>query len=145
MRKLTYLAVFEPMEHGYSIYFPDVPGCVSYGENYEHAVEKATETLGLHLYRIEKGGKSLSDPSINPVINPETASGYLMTPITVFPDLVRNDLDNRAVKTNLTIPAWLKELAEAKGVNYSKLLQAALIDYLGLNQQVRLSDHLDKK
>jgi post-segregation antitoxin (ccd killing protein) len=38
------------------------------------------------------------------------------------------------VKTNLTIPAWLKEMAEAQGVNYSKVLQTALMDYLGINQ-----------
>ena len=45
---------------------------------------------------------------------------------------IKNELDNRAVKTNLTIPAWLKEMAEEEGVNYSKLFQAALIDYLGI-------------
>jgi len=56
----------------------------------------------------------------------------LVSPISVFPDLVRNELDNRAVKTNLTIPAWLKEIAESQGVSYSKILQAALMDYLGL-------------
>jgi len=48
---------------------------------------------------------------------------------------VRNELDNRAVKTNLTIPAWLKEIAEAQGVNYSKIFQSALMDYLGINQK----------
>lgn len=146
MRKLTYFAVFEPTEHGYSIYFPDVPGCVSCGDNYDHAVEKATEALSLHLYGIEKGGESLPNSSSKLAVSPGTAKGYLATPITVFPDLVRSEMDNRAVKTNLTIPAWLKELAEAKGVNYSKLLQAALIDYLGLNQQVRLyGHHIEKK
>jgi post-segregation antitoxin (ccd killing protein) len=36
------------------------------------------------------------------------------------------------VKTNITVPAWLKEMAEKEGVNYSKLFQAALIDYLGI-------------
>jgi hypothetical protein len=48
--------------------------------------------------------------------------------------LVKNELDNRAVKTNLTIPAWLKEMAEAQGVNYSKVFQVALMDYLGVPQ-----------
>ena len=44
-------------------------------------------------------------------------------------------MDNRRVKTNITIPAWLKELAEQNGVNYSRLLETALMDCLGLNQQ----------
>jgi post-segregation antitoxin (ccd killing protein) len=53
----------------------------------------------------------------------------------VFPSIIRNDLDHRAVKTNLTIPAWLKEMAEERGVNYSKILQAALIEYLNIDGQ----------
>ena len=48
--------------------------------------------------------------------------------------MIRNELDNRAVKTNTTIPAWLKEIAEERGVNYSKLLQAALIEYLNVGE-----------
>jgi post-segregation antitoxin (ccd killing protein) len=46
-------------------------------------------------------------------------------------------LDIRAVKTNLTIPAWLKELVEDQGVNYSKVFQTALMDYLGISQTPR--------
>ncbi|WP_132016539.1 type II toxin-antitoxin system HicB family antitoxin [Hydrogenispora ethanolica] len=137
MRKLTYLAVFEPTETGYSVYFPDLPGCVSYGEDFEAARQQATEALELHVYGMEKDGDELPLPSKSPQVDPETAAGYLVSPITVFPDLVRNELDNRAVKTNLTIPAWLKELAEAQGVNYSKIFQTALMDYLGVSQPSR--------
>ncbi|MBA1334125.1 MAG: Phage protein [Firmicutes bacterium] len=134
MRKLTYLAVFEPTKTGYSVYFPDLPGCVSYGEDFEEAQRQAAEALGLHLYGMEKDGEEIPAPSKKPQVDPETAAGYIVSSVTVFPDIVRNELDNRAVKTNLTIPAWLKELAEAQGVNYSKVFQAALMDYLGIHQ-----------
>ncbi|HYE09418.1 MAG TPA: type II toxin-antitoxin system HicB family antitoxin [Patescibacteria group bacterium] len=134
MRKLTYLAVFEPVETGYSVYFPDILGCVSFGEDFDEAQKQAAEALGLHIYGMEKDGEEIPSSSKTIKVDPETASGYLVSPITVFPDLVRNELDNRAVKTNLTLPAWLKELAEAKGVNYSKILQTALMDYLGVNE-----------
>ncbi|MDF2593385.1 MAG: hypothetical protein K0S75_2851 [Clostridia bacterium] len=134
MRKLSYLAVFEPVETGYSVYFPDILGCVSFGKDFEEAQKQAAEALGLHIYGMEKDGEEIPSPSKTIKVDPETVSGYLVSPITVFPDLVRNELDNRAVKTNLTLPAWLKELAEAKGVNYSKILQTALMDYLGVNE-----------
>jgi post-segregation antitoxin (ccd killing protein) len=39
-------------------------------------------------------------------------------------------MDNRAVKTNIPLPAWLKELAEMQGVNFSQITQAALREYL---------------
>jgi predicted RNase H-like HicB family nuclease len=134
MRKLTYFAVFEPTGTGFSVYFPDLLGCVSYGKDFEEALREAEDALGLHIYGMEKDGDNIPLPSESPVLDKETASGYIVAPVTVFPDLVRNELDNRAVKTNLTIPSWLKELAEARGVNYSKLLQAALMDYLGVRQ-----------
>ncbi len=134
MRKLTYFAVFEPAGEGFSVYFPDLPGCASYGADFEEALSEAEDALGLHIYGMEKDGDEIPLPSESPLIEGETTSWYIISPVTVFPDLVRNELDNRAVKTNLTIPSWLKELAEARGVNYSKLLQAALMDYLGVRQ-----------
>lgn len=133
MRKLTYLAVFEPTETGYSVYFPDLPGCVSYGEDFDAAQKQANEALELHIYGMEKDGDEISIPSKTPQVDPETIAGYIVSPVTIFPDLVRTELDNRAVKTNLTIPAWLKEMAEARGVNYSKIFQTALMDYLGVS------------
>lgn len=131
MRKVTYLAVFEPSGTGYSVYFPDLPGCTSYGKDFEEAQREAADALGLHLYGMEKDGEEIPTPSANPIIDEETAAGYLVSPVTVFPDLVKNELDNRRVKTNCTIPAWLKELAEQSGVNYSQLLELALLEYIG--------------
>ena len=137
MRKLTYLAVFEPTETGYSVYFPDLPGCVSFGDGFEEAQKEAVDALGLHIYGMEKDEDEIPVPSKIPHVDPETIAGYIVSPVTIFPDLVRNELDNRSVKTNLTIPAWLKEIAEAQGVNYSKVLQIALMDYLGIKQVPR--------
>jgi len=132
MRKLTYFAVFEPSPEGYGVYFPDLPGCVSLGRDFEQAQRNAAEALGLHIYGMEKDGDEIPAPSRNPQIDADTAEGCIVAPVSVFPELVRNELDNRAVKTNLTIPAWLKELAEAQGVNFSKVLQVALMEYLGV-------------
>ena len=132
MRKATYLAVFEPTGDGYAVSFPDLPGCISYGSSFEQAQREAEDALGLHLYGMEKDDDLISPPTATPVIDPETAPGFLVCPVSVYPDMIRNELDNRRVKTNTTLPAWLKDAAEQKGVNYSHLLEAALIDYLGL-------------
>jgi len=32
--------------------------------------------------------------------------------ISVFPDMVKNVLDGKRVKTNTTIPQWLKDMAD---------------------------------
>ena len=130
MRKVSYPAVFEPSGDGYGVYFPDLPGCISYGDSYEDAQRAAAEALGLHLYGMEKDGEAIPAPSKNPKIDEATAPGYLVSLGTVFPEVVGNEMNTRRVKTNVTLPTWLKDAAEQQGVNYSRLLESALMEYL---------------
>ena len=60
------------------------------------------------------------------------AEGGLVVPITAWMTPFRDEMENRAVKKTLTIPAWLNDAAERHGVNYSQILQSALKDYLGV-------------
>lgn len=134
MRKLSYLAVFEPNgKGGYGVYYPDLPGCISYGDTLADAEKSAEEALSLHIYGLERGGETAPAPSKSPAIDPETESGYLVSFVTVYPDVVKNELDNRRIKTTISLPAWLKDIAEDRGVNYSRVLETALKDYLGFN------------
>jgi len=52
--------------------------------------------------------------------------GGIVMPVSIFPEIVKNDLDNRAVKTNITLPLWLKEWAGTEGINLSQTLQTSL-------------------
>ena len=56
----------------------------------------------------------------------------LVVPITVWMTPFREEMQNRAIKKTLTIPAWLNDAAEKQHVNYSQILQSALKDYLGV-------------
>jgi post-segregation antitoxin (ccd killing protein) len=40
--------------------------------------------------------------------------------------MVKDEMNNRREKTTVTIPRWLKEAAEAEGINYSRLLETAI-------------------
>ena len=132
MRKLTYLAVLEPSsDGGYGVYFPDLPGCISYGKDIQEAQTMAAEALGLHIYGMEKGNEELPAASLK-FDDAENLEGCIVTPVVVYPDLVKNEMDNKRVKTNVTLPNWLKKVAESQNVNYSRILETALLDYLGL-------------
>lgn len=129
MKKLIYQAVFELSEGGgYGVYFPDLPGCTSYGETLERAQVNAREALGLHIYGMEQDGEAVPAPSDTIEVDPDTAPGYLVCPVIVFPDWVRNELDSRRVKTNVTIPAWVKDIAQKQNLNCSKLLELAILE-----------------
>lgn len=135
MRKITYLAVLEPSsDGGYGVFFPDLPGCVSYGRTIEEAQEMAAEAAGLHVYSMESDADELPAPST--ILSTEDTEGCIVSPVTIFPDLVKNEMDNKRVKTNITLPAWLKRIAEEKGVNYSRILETALMDFLGIQGNV---------
>ena len=51
---------------------------------------------------------------------------------STYPTLVQTDIDlaknSKSVKKTLTIPAWLNDRALAKGINFSQLLQEALVE-----------------
>lgn len=129
MLNMTYLAVLEPGEDGsYGISFPDLPGCFSFGENLVEAQQMAAEAASLHVYGMERDGEEIPTPSTS--LPRETTDGMIVMPVTIHPDLYKMKRDNERVKTNITLPAWLKRIAEEQKVNYSRLLETALIDYL---------------
>jgi len=135
MRKLTFVGVFEPgADGGYSVYFPDLPGCVSAGDDLEDSIKNAEEAINLHIYGIEKDGETIPKPSKKPEIDPDTEQGYFLSPVSVFPDIFKVYKDKRAVRTNTTIPSWLKDMAEARGINYSQVLETALIEVMGIKR-----------
>ena len=53
----VYLAVFHPEEDGYSVSFPDLPGCYTDGQDLADAMTMAEEALGVFLApRYDSGG-----------------------------------------------------------------------------------------
>ena len=133
MLNMTYLAVLEPEENGgYGISFPDLPGCFSFGENLTEAQQMAAEAASLHVYGMERDGEEIPTPSVS--LPQEVTEGMVIMPITIHPDFYRMKRDNERVKTNITLPAWLKKIAEEQKVNYSRLLETALMEYLQIPQ-----------
>ena len=130
MRKLTYYAVFEPSANGnYGVYWPDLPGCASMGDNLSHAEHMAIEALSLHIYSMEQDGDIIPSATLPPF--EEMPDGGIVMPVTIFPDITKNELDNRAVKTNITLPAWLKDWSVTQGINLSQALQTTLKQMYG--------------
>ena len=125
----TYAAVFTREADGrYSVYFPQLDGCFTEGEDFEDARRMAVEAMSLHLYGMERDGEAIPEADFDVSVE----SGALVVPVTSWMTPFRDEMENRAVKKTLTIPAWLNEAAERRRVNYSQILQGALKDYLGV-------------
>lgn len=59
-----YIALFEddPEVKGIGVVFPDFPGCISVGDDYEDAVRMAHEALALHIHGMKEDGDPIPEP-----------------------------------------------------------------------------------
>jgi len=60
---MKYLIILEKTETGYSVYSPDLPGCVSVGETPEDAEKNMREAIEFHLEGMLAEGYGILEPS----------------------------------------------------------------------------------
>ena len=67
MDKLVYPAIFSPDENGgYTVTFPDLPGCITEGNTLRVSLEMANDAMGLYLLDLKEDGEpypEVSNPS----------------------------------------------------------------------------------
>lgn len=127
MDKVSYLSIMERADDGYSVYFPDLPGCISWGKDLEEAQTKAREALELHLYGLIAEDERL--PAASRSVEMQNPSDVVCL-ITTYPQVFKEHFENKKVKVNVTIPSWLKTQALAERVNFSQVLEIALKEML---------------
>ncbi len=132
----SYPAILEPTKEGYSVYFPDLPGAVSAGDNYEDAIENAEECLSLHLYGIITDGDKLPKPSHMSKVLKSLNQGEYAT--LIHPDIfgVKARQEDKAVRINISLPKSLLEAIDSRarqlGIDRSKLIQKAAIEVVSV-------------
>lgn len=134
--KLIYPACFYPCEEGgYTVIFPDLPGCVTEGNDLRDAIDMAIDAAsGWLLYLVEEEHGPIPKASnIKDVVPDEYENGFVSL-ISVNLTEYSQKHGHRAVKKTLTLPAWLNTMAEEHNVNFSQVLQTALYTHLGIDQ-----------
>lgn len=130
MDKLFYPAVFHKAEEGgFWVTFPDFPECMTQGDDMTQAYEMSVEALGLAITSREEEKEVLPRASEPEEI--DMTEGFL---VVVEFDLYeyKKRHNSKAVKKTLSIPEWLNEEAMKMGVNFSQILQEALMEKLGI-------------
>lgn len=125
--KLIYPAKFKPFSDGsggYVVEFPDLPGCVTEGKNLEEAIEMGIDAAsGWILEELETGNKI---PSASEYSEVKAEEDTMINMLLLDMDAYEEKYGQKAVRKNLTIPAWLNTFAEKNNINFSKLLQDTL-------------------
>ncbi|MBR4139792.1 MAG: type II toxin-antitoxin system HicB family antitoxin [Lachnospiraceae bacterium] len=129
MKRLFYPALFHKEEDGFWVSFPDFPECFTEGDNLEHAYEMAVDALGLAIVSRREEGQEIPEPTVPSEIN--AGEGVL---IVVNFDMLEylKKHNSKAVKKTLSIPEWLNEEALRRGLNFSQVLQEALLKKISM-------------
>lgn len=94
-------------EPGYSVFFPDLPGCTSAGDTTQEAIIKAGDALRGHIAAMVRDGDPIPEPSELDQIerDPEVREAARA--------LVRIDVPGRVVRPNISIDESLLERIDA--------------------------------
>lgn len=117
----VYPAIFHMEDGSYWVEFPDLQGCQTYGETLNETMEFAQEALSGYLLTLLEQNVPIAPPSDIVTLHP--TDGF-----TSFVSCNINQYkDTKAVKKTLTIPSWLNDQASSMGINFSQVLQEALL------------------
>lgn len=131
--KYIYTATFAPNENGTKYYcrVPDLPGCITTGNSIDDAIEMITDAASGWLVVAEDEGNEIPAPTPQHKLDiPENA---ICSIIRIDTLAYRAATDTRAVRKNVSLPAWMATLAEKRGVNCSQVLQDGLMHLLNAN------------
>lgn len=125
MKKCFYPAIFHEEAGGYWVEFYGLDGCVTQGDSFEEAYDMAVSALGLYLENENGEFSEIDIKGFDKSKIPE--DGFLV--MVEFDEVeYLKRIGNTSVKKTLTIPKWLDILAVRNNINFSKVLQNALID-----------------
>lgn len=136
--KKVYSVIFTQTEDVVLIEVPDLE-ILTEGKDMVDAIDMARDAIGLKGISLEDDSLALPEPTRLEKINPEDGTfaeegkGYVSFVDIDFAEYHRK-VDNRTVRRNVSLPAWLDYAAEKASINVSHVLQEALQETLGLGK-----------
>lgn len=131
-KRIVYPIIISEEKDGFYVLIPDFETATQ-GECIADAIMMARDAIGLMGIDMQDEGKSLPMPNSREYKKQEKD---IVTLVDVDFAEYRKRVDNRAVKKNCTIPYWLSVEAEKVGINYSRILQEALMNILGVTRKI---------
>lgn len=101
MATVYYPAIIERADHGFSVFFPDIPGCASAGATMQEAALGAEEALSGHLAVMAQYGDPIPEPSLIDGVQRDTDVDEAAR------ILVRGERPGRAVRVQVSIDEGL--------------------------------------
>lgn len=124
--KYIYTAVFTPSEDNTKFYarIPDLPGCITTGSSLQDAINQITDAASGWLVVAEDEGFNINPPTPQAEISKD--DNDLVSLVQIDTIAYRSLTDTKAVRKNVSLPQWMVNLADKKGINCSQVLQESL-------------------
>lgn len=121
-----YSALLSPKENasGYYARVPDLPSCITTGSSLQDAIDQITDAASVWLVFAEDEGLPIPAPSSQELLPHDADSIYTLIQIDTL--AYRAQTDTRAVRKNVSLPAWMANMADKRGINCSQVLQEGL-------------------
>ena len=128
--RYIYTAVFTPMEDGSGYYakVPDLAGCITTGKDLADAIDQITDAMSAWLVVAEDENLEIATPTPQGQMKIDNNSSCALIKADTI--AYRAMTDTKAVRKNVSIPAWMLALADKRNINCSQLLQEALLKKL---------------
>ena len=110
--------------------FPDLPGCVTEGHSVLEAITNAQDAAGGWILDELEDGNPI--PSASKITDIDIGNGDFADLIVLDMDTYSAKYGSKSVRKNFTIPSWLNTAAEKHHINFSEVLQEALVERLNL-------------
>ena len=129
--KNSYPIILIREEKGFTVYIPDFD-INTQGDDLTEAIEMARDAIGLMGIDMQDDNETLPSPSA--ISDIKLKSGEISSLVDVDFDEYRRKHEMRSVKKNCTIPGWLSYEAEKSNINFSAVLQEALMERLHITK-----------
>ena len=130
MKKLVYPACFYPYSNdegsGYTVVVPDLLGCTTGGDSLAEAIEMGIDAASGWVLTEMEDGKPIPQASKPEDIKADEQPDGFVSLLVLDMDAYAEKYGDKAVRKNLTIPAWQNTFVELNNLNVSKLLQDTL-------------------
>ena len=113
----TYLGVVERGNHGFGVFFPDIPGCVAAGDTLFDAMENGEQALAAHVELLANDGEEIPEATSEVAVDDDIdVASYFLAHV---------DLPGKTVRLNITMDEGLVARIDRVARNRSQFLAEA--------------------
>jgi predicted RNase H-like HicB family nuclease len=125
-----YTAIIEKAKDGFGVFFPDLPGCTSFGKTVEQAAANAFVAAQAHVALSQEYGDEIAEPRAPDAISAERGvkeKARLLIPV---------EITEEPVRVNISLPGAALEALDRTAKELS-LSRSGAIAYLAMDRDAR--------